>query len=283
MRLVVVCWCLSFLGAGCGSNPPSPGVAVNRARLIKTALEATPDELGRVRTRALVREKQADVMGDDRFETITPLPGGVGIEIRSEEGGRTVRIAAPAYLTDFGAAQSSRPLKQDVIMYVYPSDDDAGTFLLVNPEDGKELARWNEDPPPGRFAVGTWLGVPALFYTQRDSIVIKTPTGILLERLRSPGAGRFRDLYVAHPHQGGLVVVGSGNGYTPYHLVAVYDSSNELVFHEIGLEHAFALDIEDTRRDFVVTTRTGRWKYGPSGRTEGEDDVAHDSQPRPGI
>jgi len=269
MRLVVVCWCLLFLGAGCGGSPPSPGVTMNHAGLMKTPLEATPGELGRVRSRALVREKQADVMGDDQLETLAAQPGGVGIEIRSKEGGRTVRIAAPAYLTDFGAARSSRPLKQDVVMYVYPSDDNVGTFLLVNPENGEELARWNEDPPPSRFVVGTWQEAPAVFYTQRDRIVIRKPAGILLKRLLSPGAERFRDLYVEHQQQGGLVIVGSGNGYTPYHLVAVYDSANEPVFQEIGIEHAFALDIEEGRRSFVVTTRTGRWRYGPSGGPKG--------------
>ena len=58
--------------------------------------------------------------------------------------------------------------------------------------------------------------------------------------------------------------------YTPYHLVAVYDSADELVFHEIGLEHAFALDVDEARQSFVVTTRSGRWSYGHSSGAEGQ-------------
>lgn len=267
--VVVLLSLFVLVASGCGSRPPTVGVVADRDGLIKTPLKTTASDLERVRMRAINREHRADVMGDDRLETLTALPGGAGLEIGFEIGGQTSRIDAPAYLTDFGAVISARARKKDIIMYVYPSGKDVGTFVLVNPVTGARLAKWDESPPPGRFTVGRWQDVPALFYVQRDSIVIRTPTGRLLRRLPLRGAGRFRDLYVTH-HDEGLVVVASGNGYTPYHLVAVYGPAHELVFQEFNREHAFALDIDESRDTFVVTTRTGRWRYGPIPRTEGQ-------------
>jgi hypothetical protein len=61
---------------------------------------------------------------------------------------------------------------------------------------------------------------------------------------------------------GRLVLVASGNGYTPFHLVAVYEEG-QLVFHEIGDEHAF--DLSRAANGFVVSTRSAQWEYRVPG------------------
>ena len=204
--------------------------------------------------------KQADVLGDDTLEVIVALPEGAGVEIRDQAGNRLTRIATDHYLTDFGAVKTSSGDKADIVLYTYPDENQGGTFLVAT-ADRRELARWHERPAPGRLAAGNWGGRPALFYLQGDALVVRSPLGSLLARLPAPEGRTFRDLYVAELSAGRTVVVASGNGYTPYHMVCVYDAGGQRVFQEINNEHAFDVKAEDGDSTFVVYARSSAWRY----------------------
>jgi hypothetical protein len=57
------------------------------------------------------------------------------------------------------------------------------------------------------------------------------------------------------------VILASGNGYTPYHMVCVYHSTGKLVFQDIANEQAFELQARETASDFTVVTRSSEWRY----------------------
>jgi len=59
----------------------------------------------------------------------------------------------------------------------------------------------------------------------------------------------------------------SGDGYTPYHIVAVFNENGDVVFHENGHEHACALKATGDPFAFDVWTRSGHWRYSPVGKT----------------
>jgi hypothetical protein len=58
-----------------------------------------------------------------------------------------------------------------------------------------------------------------------------------------------------------MIVLASGGGYTPYHMVCVYNPAGELVFQEVRDENAFELEADAQQPAFVVVTRSSRWRY----------------------
>jgi hypothetical protein len=183
-----------------------------------------------------------------------------GVEIRDVAGTALRRLEASGYLTDFGAIRRPGSDKQDVVMYTYPNAQRGGSFRVVT-ADGREVAAWEESPPPSSFAVGPWSGALAIFYLQANEIVVRAPTGERLARLSAPGADAFSRLFVTS--QGRYtVVVASGGGYTPYHMVAVYADGGRLVFQEFAPEHAFGVETDAGTGAFIVSTRSSRWRYG---------------------
>jgi hypothetical protein len=164
------------------------------------------------------------------------------------------------YLTDFGTVPSPIPGKHNIVLYVYPNSEGGGTFRMLD-SDLEERASWSVSPAPGRFTIAAWRGTTALFYTVGDSVEVRTPTGESLARLSASDASNFQGIRVAALPEDRLVILLSGDGYTPYHSVCLYDAAGELLFQETGSEHAFDLEVEPNTSRFVVSTRSSRWQY----------------------
>jgi len=262
MKVLGVVMSVLSLGA-CGSTPPQTGVLVNHIGAVKTRLGPSPVDLpGRTYTSAplFLRSRRGDVQGDEAVEVLVELAGGRGIEIRDQGGSRLAHIITPYYVTDFGAVRGSKSEKEHIVLYMYPNETDTGTFKVIT-ADQREVASWDEDPPPAGFSVGTWNGGAALFYLQRDALVVRSPDGQPLSRLAAPEGGHFRSVFVAPIGDGRTVALASGDGYTPYHAVYVYEADGGLGFQEIDDEHAFDLEAGPDEGTFLVMTRSTQWRY----------------------
>jgi hypothetical protein len=75
-----------------------------------------------------------------------------------------------------------------------------------------------------------------------------------------PEGRMFRAVTVKPLSNGRIVAVSSGSGYTPYHMVCIYDG-DRLVFRDIEPEHAFDVDVVEGGAGFVLTARMSAWKY----------------------
>jgi hypothetical protein len=208
----------------------------------------------------LARSTRADVLGDPRPEILVALPGGRGVEIRDEANAPLRVVQAMDYLTDFGTVFSSSVGKQQIVLYEYPNSEGSGTFRVLD-SGLQELVSWSVTPAPGRFTTADWKGTTALFYATGDGIDVRASTGEALARLSASEAGTFQSIRVATLPEDRLVVLLSGNGYTPYHTVCLYDAAGQLLFQEIGDEHAFSLEVVPNASRFVVSTRSTRWQY----------------------
>lgn len=257
-------WLLLTAGVaiGCGETPARVGVLLNAVGLQKTDAGRSPTDLpsrGYLPS-SYVRVKHADVAGDSDEETLVELELGKGIKIEDSRGGRLGDLPTDEYLTDFGAVPASRPGKKDVVIYTYPNRDRGGTFRVVTP-DRTEIARWVETIPPARFDAGIWKGQAALFYLVGNSLVVRSPRGDMLSTLSAPDGAVFQQVHIGNTRQDRTVLVASGSGYTPYHMVCVYEADGRLVFQEVGREHAFDLEVARDRFEFTVWTRSTGWRY----------------------
>jgi hypothetical protein len=247
---------------GCGSSPSRVGITVNQISVSKVRLGNSPADLAmrQVALSSPWARVQADVLGDAAPEVLSPLPGGRGLEIRNQAGTRLGMVETAEYLTDFSTVPSWTSDKQNFVLYTYPNTERGGTFRVLAP-DQQELATWTVMPAPGRFTVAAWKGTTALFYTHGDSIEVRAPTGEGLMRLPAAEGHLFQSIRVATLSEDRLVVLLSGDGYTPYHMVCVYDLAGQLLFQEIADEHAFELEAEPNASSFVVFARSSRWEY----------------------
>jgi len=263
MRLLTPIVAIALFVIGCGGRPARMGVLTDTVGVSKTRLGASPEDVpGRqfLSPTSLRRARRADVTGDERPEVMVEAGGGRGIEIRDLVGNRLSLIAATGYLTDFGAVPASEGGKQNLVLYTYPNESGGGTFTIMT-ADERQVARWDEDPAPARFAVGLWNDMAALFYLQGDVLVVRSPSGAPLARLTAPQGSRFETVQVGRMAGGLTIVLASGSGYTPYHMICVYDRGGELVYQEVRDEHAFALEADAEQPAFVVVTRSSRWRY----------------------
>ncbi len=251
---------------GCGGQPPQPGVHTRLAPYTGERVGAAPAAASGEEFAegwSMRYQREGDLLGDSAPERVVELPLGTGVEIWSGTGAILGRIASPGTLTDFGILREHDRPKADLVLYVYPNHMGGGTFQVVDAA-GRERARWQEMPPPSRFAIATWRGAPAVFYLQRTRIVIRSPSGARLASLAAPHGSSFSRLFVASLGDGRAAVVGSGGGYTPYHFVAVYhEDEGRLLFEEVAPEHAFGLEADPLGRSFIVSTRTSRIRYRP--------------------
>jgi hypothetical protein len=205
-----------------------------------------PDSFQRVRT--------GDLTGDAVAEELLELPRGRGVQIRAAGGGPNRVIETDEYLTDFGT------LGGNLVLYTYPNPSRGGTFRIVTPS-GTELVRWSVHPPPGQFDVAPWNGAEAIAYLQGDEVVVQSATGEELRRLPAPQGSKFRSIYLEPGVNGATIVLASGNGYTPAHMVAVYDATGTLRYQNVVKEHAFRLEARQTEPAFRVVTRTSILEY----------------------
>jgi hypothetical protein len=244
--------------AGCGERPSQLGLLVDRTPFARVRIGVAPDDIvTRDRLPGTDRRfARADLVGDSASEMLVLDPGLQGLEIRGDNGALIGHLAFHRNVTDFAGVPAEGGGKAVVVVNL------GGTFLLVG-MDGHERARWQEVRDPGRFASGSWQGRAALFYLVDDTLVVRSTEGEALARLPAPEGRVFGRVFVAGLAAGRLVLVASGSGYTPYHMVCVYDASGALMFQEVDDELAFAVAPDDAGRAFLVTTRSSEWRYAP--------------------
>jgi hypothetical protein len=250
--------------AGCGHTPSRLGVLVDNPLVTKAPLTPVSDATAPTGylTGSSNRVKLADLFGDDELERLEELPDGAGIDIRSASGSLLKTVRTTAYLTDFGAVAAGGGAgsgKEQLVLYTYPNKDKGGTFSVRN-EALEEVATWNESPPPGRFAAGHWHRQPAVFYLQEDALVVRSPDGTALEKIVVPEGRLFRDVFVQAGGDERMVLVVSGSGYTPYHMVCVYDGTR-LIYQEVGRGLVRTVDPIGAEPGFIVASTEGRSKY----------------------
>lgn len=267
MRPVDLLPCAAILLLSCGGEKPaSLGVLVNEIGLSRTDAGKSPADLsGRGLDGSLRKVLEADITGDAAPERIVERRDLKALEVTDPSAGETRTFRTTDYITGFAAAPSASGGKHDLVVYTYPNERGGGTFRVI---DGsfRELTRWEESPPPGGIAAGTHDGRPAVYYLQDERLVIRATDGSLIARLAAPQSGPFRPRAVDALADGRFVLLGSGEGYSPYHMVAVYEPDGRLVFQAMAREHAFALEIEPGGEAFTVLARSRRWKYAPGGR-----------------
>jgi hypothetical protein len=247
--------------AACGHTPSRLGVRLDDVGVVRSRLGSSRADLPfRDHVSGTAKGfKLADVLGDDRPERLIPLPKGAGLEIRDESNRLLKTVKTPDYLTDMGVVPAPGTKEPLLVLYTYPNKQKGGTFTVLSAAS-ERVASWEELPPPGSFAAGEWRGQPALFYLQGDTIVIRSPAGRRLQELEAPEGSSFRDVFLQTLTNDRMVVVASGSGYTPYHMVCVY-SGARLVFQDVETEHAFDVETVPDGSGFVVTARGSRWKY----------------------
>jgi hypothetical protein len=270
MRTVLLTMCAVCVA--CGQRPEitaaraamEAGVITDRLDLVKTHLGPSPPDLvARVVDGRSNRLEQ--LVGDGAPERLVRLAFSDTIEVRNVSGMRVGSVTMPFHITDFGTTSAADGVSQ-LVVSMYPNARKSSTYAVFD-SSLREVTRWEEFPVTSRFATASWRRpgqpvVPAVFYLQGDRLVTRTTDGRLLARLPPPGGEIFSEVHVIDADAARLVLVASGNGYTPFHLVAVYEEG-QLVFHEIGDGHAF--ELSPAANGFVVSTRSARWEYREPG------------------
>jgi hypothetical protein len=252
-----------LLATGCGHVPSSLGVTVERVRFSKRAIGPAPTDLPSRQFSSgpgFHRARRADLLDGHGVQVLSEVADRHGIEIRDLSGELHGHLSTADYLTDFGVVDAEEGGPRWIVLYSYPNARRGGTFTVVTP-DGRAVATWDESPPPGRFAAGRWENRPALFYLQGDQLTIRSPRGQGLASLNVPEGRIFSSVLVGRTGQGRMVLVASGNGYTPYHTVCVYDADGALLFQDVAEEQAFTLETREDDEGFVVSTRSTEWRY----------------------
>jgi hypothetical protein len=247
------------LFTGCGETVRPIGVLVNRIGISKELMEAAAGPPPPMPVD--VPGRSGNVIGDSVEDRLAAMSGGRGVEIRDGSSAAIVRIPMDDYLTDLALIRGSDAIENDVVVLTYPNAKRGGTISVFRLPETTPKATWEEMPSPGRLAVGVWAGEPAVFYERPDAFMVRAVDGRVLAQLGVPGAGAFRLLNTAAIDGGRTVVVASGDGYTPYHMVAVWDGQRQLLFHEQADEHAWQLTVGSDGKSFEVHTRSKRWRY----------------------
>lgn len=261
-RLTLVAVALCAIQA-CGEMPANLGVQVNTINLRKADAGPSPSDMPARRfdvSSSTSNALTADVLARDDVESVVALEAGAGVEVRDAGGQTVARIATAGHLTHFGVIEASRAPLMDLVLYTYPNAERGGTFRVMTPDE-VTVASWDEQPPPSHFDIATWNGAPAVLYLRGDDLIVRNARGDLLATLPAPSDIAFQDVYAADARNGRLVVVASGDGYTPFHMVCVYSPDGELVFQEVANEHAYGLDVRDDGLAFTVLARSRQWAY----------------------
>ncbi len=275
-RTVSLTLVAGLFASACGAHIAQLGILTNQVGMSREILGPSPPGLfaegladpANARRSGYARLKRADVMGDEALEILVELKprtiGHGGVEIRDQSGHPLARVMTRHYLSDFGAVHASRTDKMDLVLCEYPTamhPNRQSTFSILTLPDQRLLATWDEVPPACRFAAGPWNGKEALFYFQGDGLTVRSPDGQLQTRIGVPNGNAFRDIYVGAIDGRYTAVLGSGNGYTPYHTVCLFDSSGQLVFQEIEKGHAFKLETNEGKTTLEIWDGSNRWRY----------------------
>jgi len=254
MRREISVAVLSLSLATCGARPEKLGVLIRTLDVTKVRVAAAPAGIVTQDRWPGTNERftRADVLGDSRPESLLITNVYQSIDIRDSSGRWLRRIDRGGSITDVGGVPGGDG-KDDILI------DERGAFTVVDAE-GRPRAHWQEPHDPGRFAVAPWKGRPTVFYLLDDSVVLRSPRGELIGYLAAPQAHLFGRPYVAAVGSR-TVVVATGNGYTPYHMICVYEPDGTLAFQEMDDELAFAVAPDPAPGAFTVTTRTTVWRY----------------------
>ena len=262
MLLVTMC----AVCVACGQRPDvtaaeaaKAAMTTNRLDLVKTRLGPSPPDLA-ARVVDGRNDRREQLVGDATPERLLRLSFSDTIEVRNANDVRVGAVTMPFHITDFGTTPAPDGESQ-LVVSMYPNTGKGSTYAVFD-SGLREVSRWEEFPVTSRFATASWRGGPAVFYLQADALVARATDGRVLARLSVPGGEIFSEVHVIDAGDARLVLVASGDGYTPFHLVAVYEGG-QLVFHEIGDEHAF--DLSRTMSGFVVSTRSAQWEYRVPG------------------
>ncbi len=283
------------LTVSCGAHLTNLGILTNPAGIGKIAVEAAPPNIHlrrwdvSVQPNAAALEKivggkinytgfvYADVAGDGEDEVLiggaaklctdpaSPGPWPSTIVVASYSGERRFLLCTQGrgQVYDFGAIHASRPDKFDLVVCRYPVEHLSSRFQILTVPDLNVVATWDEPKPaPCEFTVGRWEGREAILYWQHgDVLTVRSPRGELLARIPIPDANAFTYIDMALLADDAMALVGSGNGYTYFHMVCVLDREHRLVFQDIEKEGAHKIEAAKNGRAFDVWTNTTRWRY----------------------
>lgn len=201
----------------------------------------------------------ADVTADDAGEVVVAPSGAKHIEIYDARGELLRSPRSPFYVTSVETFDFDENGKEEIVVSVYPDSSGKSTFYFLD-GSGELLREWGYEIVSD-FDVSRTDEGPVLVTEQDGSYRILSPEGHELERLRAPLAEYFADL-VARPWRGGWVIVASGSGYRPYHMVSVFDASGELVYQETEEGWSRDLEIPDAQgTEFFVAVGSHLYRY----------------------
>jgi hypothetical protein len=253
----------ALMMSGCGDTVRPLAVLVNQANVTKEAvgLEGR-DPSAPMPVDSFVR--MANVVGDAAVDQVSPLPQGKGLEIRDGSSGRVLRLPTTEYLTDVAVVRDPGSIVDAVVVLTSPNANGGGTYSVFALPELTPRVVWQEERVVSRLGTGVWNREPAIFYLRADAIAVRAADGRLLTEVAVPGAQAFSRVFTAPLGGDRTVILASGDGYTPFHMVAVFDGRSTLLFHEQAAEHAWRLAVAPDGKSFDVDTRTKRWRYKTS-------------------
>jgi hypothetical protein len=210
-----------------------------------------------------------DVASDPGHEILVEMERGQGLAVFSRDGARLATIRAQGYLTAFHVAREAGAARDHVVLYTYPNEDRGGTFQVLT-GDGTSLAAWRMGPISDFAVVRAETGEARLLYPQEDRLVLSSLRGQALAELNAPGVSFFAR-FAAQLSNGGLVVLGSGSGYRPYHALWIYDRTSRLRAMAVRKGHAYGF-LVDALEDasILVGSESAVWRYSVPAPPRGD-------------
>jgi hypothetical protein len=205
--------------------------------------------------------RTGNVTGDAAADRIVKVSSGRGLEVRDGSTANVVRLPTTEFVTDVELIRESSTDRHDLVILGYPNADRGGTLSVIRLPDTTPKAEWKEPASPGDVGIGQWQRMPAIFYFVPDAISVRASDGRELARVAVAGVYSFSRVHVGTLGDGRTAILGSGDGYTPYHMVAIVNGQGQLVFHEQADEHAWRLTVGGDGKSFDVDTRSKRWRY----------------------
>jgi hypothetical protein len=90
---------------------------------------------------------------------------------------------------------------------------------------------------------------------------VRRTDGELVKRVEVHDGAAFGSLFMNTLSNGYIAVVGSGDGYTPYHTVLILDRDGQIAFQEIDDDHARGLTVGGNGTEIEVMTSRRKWRY----------------------
>lgn len=204
-----------------------------------------------------------DVLPSSGREILVEMERGQGLEIYSRNGARLKTIPAQGYLTAFQVARQPGSSRDQIVTYTYPHEDRSGIFHILS-GDGATLAEWRIGAISDFGVLYGETDEPQLLYPRDDRLVLSSLRGQELSALNAPGADSFKR-FSAQPLSGGLVVLGSGSGYRPYHGLWFYDRMRRLRAMAAHEGHAYSLLVDAEDSSILVGGEGAIWRYSAAG------------------